>query len=99
MPAPFQSARMIYTTYARSVRSLSKHDCGGYCDKCAEELWNDTPTRDKKFYELMQRFMTVYEALMKEYGDTKFARHFHWATHNLVVAKEIMEIECGMDDQ
>ena len=47
----------------------------------------------------MQEIYHQYEAFIIKYKDTQGARHFGYATNALILANEILQLECGMDDK
>ena len=85
------------------VTSVTEHNCGGYCDECATELWESVPQKDKVFYMRMTSLYERYTDLLMEYEDGArggmFVKHFNETTQQFHIAMEIMQLECGMDDK
>ena len=81
------------------VTSVTEHDCGGYCDECADELWNATPQKDKVFYMRMTSLYDRYMDLVGENPDGRGTVLFNEATQKLITAMECLQLDCGMDDK
>ena len=71
------------------------HDCGGYCDKCAEELYENAPKELKEIYEQLLIMYGRLEAMSERYPkhNNVLIRVYSFLHAEL----EILEIDMGID--
>ena len=81
------------------VLYVTEHNCGGYCQECATELWESTPQKDKVFFMRMRYLYDRYMDIVNENPDGWGSTICDDTTQKFITAMEIMELDCGMDDK